>query len=202
MRTLSSIAEHQMVAAFLLAERTSPDFGPGVEHFRSRLGIPEPVIAQPDLSSVVENGQRARVLGYRGYGRDEALFAGFPAGVAWGMAEMELRDLQNVRYLKDPEWTALTGGSRRAADAAQRLTRSGRPGADEKLDRLILELARGRKFPPLILVGPDAGCPTEGLTLLEGHARLTAYLLRPELVSWPLEVIVGYSPDIVRWAWF
>ena len=41
MRTLSSIAEHQMVAAFLLAERTSPDFGPGVEHFRSRLGIPE-----------------------------------------------------------------------------------------------------------------------------------------------------------------
>ncbi len=68
MRTLSSIAEHQMVAAFLLAERTSPDFGPGVAHFRSRLGIPEPVIAPPNLSSVVENGQRARVLGYRAQG--------------------------------------------------------------------------------------------------------------------------------------
>ena len=66
MRTLSSIAEHQMVVAFLLAERTSPDFGRGVEHFRSRLGIPEPVISQPDLSSVGENQQRARVLGYRG----------------------------------------------------------------------------------------------------------------------------------------
>ena len=78
MRTLSSIAEHQMVGAFLLAERTSPDFGPGVEHFQSRLGIPEPDIAQPDLSSVLQNGQRARVLGYRSYGRGEAPFAGFP----------------------------------------------------------------------------------------------------------------------------
>ncbi len=41
-----------------------------------------------------------------------------------------------------------------------------------------------------------------GLTHLEGHARPTAYLLRPELIRWPIEVIVGYSPDIVRWARF
>lgn len=55
------------LAASLRAERTFPDFGRSVEHFRSRLGIPEPVIGQPDASSVVENDQRTHVLGGRGY---------------------------------------------------------------------------------------------------------------------------------------
>jgi hypothetical protein len=53
------------------------------------------------------------------------------------------------------------------------------------------------RFPPLILV--TAG-PPGGLVVLEGHVRLTAYMLRPDRLPPELEVLVGSSPDMAGWA--
>jgi hypothetical protein len=36
--------------------------------------------------------------------------------------------------------------------------------------------------------------------VLEGHARLTAYALRPEALPAELEVLLGRSPGIAEWA--
>jgi hypothetical protein len=57
--------------------------------------------------------------------------------------------------------------------------------------------AHGARFPPLILV--TAG-PAGGLVVLEGHVRLTAYMLRPDRLPLELEVLVGSSPDMAGWA--
>jgi hypothetical protein len=38
--------------------------------------------------------------------------------------------------------------------------------------------------------------------LLEGHVRLTAYALYPEYLPDELEVYLGISPEMSRWALF
>jgi hypothetical protein len=55
---------------------------------------------------------------------------------------------------------------------------------------------RGTRFPPLILV--TAGHQS-GLVVLEGHVRLTAFMLCPEALPPELEVLVGHSPAMTRW---
>ena len=59
------------------------------------------------------------------------------------------------------------------------------------------EVARGARFPPLILVTTG---PSGDLVVLEGHARLTAYMLCPDRLPPELEVLVGSSPGMAAWA--
>ncbi len=56
-------------------------------------------------------------------------------------------------------------------------------------------LAAGVSVPVLIMVGEDEHAP---LVLVEGHARLTAYFLRPDDMPVTLPVIVGYTNDMVK----
>jgi hypothetical protein len=46
----------------------------------------------------------------------------------------------------------------------------------------------------LVTAGDDAD-----LVLLEGHARLTGYMLHPEVLPPELEVLVGISPTMCEW---
>ncbi len=57
-------------------------------------------------------------------------------------------------------------------------------------------LRQGAQFPTLIFVGRDE---ESYLVVLEGHARLTAYLTAPECLPTELEVIVGFSEQITQW---
>ncbi|MCI0731627.1 MAG: hypothetical protein L0332_33545 [Chloroflexi bacterium] len=61
---------------------------------------------------------------------------------------------------------------------------------------LAQQVEQGTTFPELILVGRQPGSE---LVVLEGHVRLTAYALALACLPEELEVIVGYSPDIIRW---
>ena len=58
-------------------------------------------------------------------------------------------------------------------------------------------VAAGARFPPLILVSSGSG---NDLVVLEGHARLTAYAMRPEALPAELKVLLGSSPDMRAWA--
>jgi hypothetical protein len=58
------------------------------------------------------------------------------------------------------------------------------------------EVARGSRFPPLILATTD---PRADPVVLEGHARLTAFMLARDQLPPDLEVLVGSSPAMIRW---
>ncbi len=58
------------------------------------------------------------------------------------------------------------------------------------------ELQRGAQFPPLILVAKDVDAYQ---VVMEGHVRLTAYLIAPEYIPSKLEVILGYSEQLTDW---
>jgi hypothetical protein len=58
------------------------------------------------------------------------------------------------------------------------------------------ELRQGAQFPPLILVAKNVDTY---LVVMEGHVRLTAYLIAPEYIPSELEVIIGYSEHLTDW---
>lgn len=199
MRHLKRISEAEMIAVFLRTELSSSRIVPTISELVQRDGRDRSVISDPDLSNTADNVYRRQVLGaYRGYGRDAELFAGFPSRTRWYRAVATKDDLTRVRYINYDYWNELSGGSRMPADAAARI----RQGieifnvSNAGFWHLADAIAAGAIFPEMIMVGAWKGAP---LTLLEGHARLTAYFLRPEAIPSAMHVIVGYARDIVAW---
>jgi hypothetical protein len=198
MQHLHAIGEDEMVAAFLRAEIGSPRYGPVILSILDRDGHDRRLVDEPDLTTPAANAARRRLLGdYRGYGRNADVFTGFPAVVRWYRALAAKEDLARVRYIEYDYWTELSGGSRLVVDAVARI-RQGIEAcgvSNAGIWYLADAIAAGASPPEPILVGTGEGAP---LVILEGHVRLTAYLLRPEHLPPELELIVGYSPVMAK----
>ncbi|MBV9278696.1 MAG: hypothetical protein JOZ41_01315 [Chloroflexi bacterium] len=193
MQHLRPIPEEEMIATFLRTELTSSRFEQTILSILERNNRDRSVIEEPDLSNPADNRYRAQVLSeYRGYGRDRDVFTSVPDDVHWYRAQVTKADLARVRYIDYDYWTELSGGSRLAVDAAERVRQGievfgvGNGG----FWYMAEALKTGATFPELILVGAVGGGP---LVLLEGHVRLTSYFLAPECIPPLLPVIVGYA---------
>jgi hypothetical protein len=74
----------------------------------------------PDWQNAQENALRRTILGaYRGYGRNEDYFIGFPADVRWERVTLTKQELEQVRYIEYDYWVELAGGTRMAVDGAK-----------------------------------------------------------------------------------
>jgi hypothetical protein len=197
MRVLRESSDEEMVAIFLQGELSSERFGPAIRDQLAVMAQPEALLTRPDLADQHANEARRDVLAAtRGYGKDRELFEFFPAGVHWVRALLGPDELARVRYIEYSYWNEISGGSRLAADAARRIKAGveafGVP--NERFLSAAAAVARGVRFPPLILAGerPDT------LVCLEGNLRLTGHAL----VGFPVEVecLVGTAPTIGDWA--
>lgn len=198
MQHLYPIDEDEIVAVFLQTEVASSRFRPTILAYLRRDGRDPRIVERPDLADMDENAYRRHLLGlHRGYRRDADVFTAMPADVRWYRALITPAELARVRYINDDYWIELSGGSRLARDAAARIRQGieafgvGNGGFWYLADAL----AAGASFPELILVGADENAP---LVLLEGHARLTAYALRPDCLPPTMPVLVGYARDMVK----
>ena len=198
--------EAEMIAEFLRQEYASRDrYGARLDACLDAEGVHDRLITEPDLANHDDNAARRRLFGrYRGYGTDEPSYlTGFPTeGVDWFWAGLGRDDVLGVRYIRYSYWTALSAGTRSPAVAAERIHAGTEVYGVSNAGFLDLaeRLREGLRVPPLILVTarpltPDA----DGLVVLEGHARLTAYALAPEAIPAELGVLVGTSPAIARW---
>jgi hypothetical protein len=199
MRVVGPSSEDEMVAVFLRGELSSSRFGPHIRRALLEVEVQERVIADPRVDDEAENDARRRVLDHtRAYSRKEGLFGGFPGDVTWQRVALTAEDLAKVRYIDYDYWIELSGGSRLALDGA----RNARAGAapfgvsSDGFVELAEELAAGARFPELILV---TASPAEPVVVLEGHARLTAYLMRPDAVPDEFEALLGTSPAMAGW---
>lgn len=98
-----------------------------------------------------------------------------PADVHWTRAELNPAELAHVRYIEYSYWNELSGGTRLPIDAARRI-REGVRAFDVSNQGFLAAaraVARGERFPPLILAGRDYA----DMVCLEGHLRLTGYAL-------------------------
>lgn len=188
-----------MVALFVRTELASERWHDDLQALLDQAGISGEVVTNPDLDDEAGNQARRRLLtGKRGYSDRTDYFEGFPDDVSWQWMAISADELAKVRYIEYDYWNELSGGSRLPVDAAARI----RAGVTPFMipNHRVLDLAQavveGAKFPPLILVTTGSGAD---LVVLEGHLRLTAYMLSREWLPPELEVLVGSSQGMTRW---
>jgi hypothetical protein len=197
MRVVRESSDEEMVASFLQGEISSERFGAAIRDQLTAVGQSEELVTQPDLADPRANKARANVLGAtRGYGEDRELFEFFPTAVEWVRALLAPNELARVRYIEYSYWNEISGGSRLPADAARRIQAGveafGVP--NQRFLAVAGAVARGERFPPMILAGERPG----ELVCLEGNLRLTGHAL----AGFPVEVecLVGIAPTMGRWA--
>ncbi len=199
MRRLRPGSQAEMVALFLRTELPAARFRDKLRALLERDGLPGHVVTAPDLNDDEENQARLRLLTqHRDYGTRTELFDGFPDDVRWQWMAITPAELARVRFIDYDYWVELSGGTRLAADAAPRIRAGVAPfgvSSDWALG-MAREMAGGARFPPLILVTTGPG---GDLVVLEGHARLTAFMLARDWLPPELEVLVGSSPAMPRW---
>ena len=196
---IAPATEDEMIATFLSGELGSSRFGVLLEQALAQHGLTRDIIASPDPTNEVENRQRRDLLTtYRGWGQEESVFGGLPADqVAWMWVELgegELRErVFYIRYF----WEEFSGGTRRPLQIARRV-RHGDPDVGSDLYLAILEDARRGRMPPEPILLADPGM--ERLVILEGHMRITAYMVDSAAVAFPIRAMVGVSADIAEWS--
>jgi hypothetical protein len=196
LRRSERIAEDDMLAAFLAAEVDSRRFSAPVRAVLDAAGLDDDAVrARTTDDPVTTERRRAALANYRGWERDENVFAGLPTtSIDWWRGELARSALAAVDVVKfvfelDP--------SLRTRHLLE-LRDLGRDMAEEP-DIVATAAAIRRGDPivePILVTAPSA----ERLVILEGHTRLSAYArLDGEAPAW-IPVIVGITPDAAEWS--
>ncbi len=188
-----------MVALFVRTELASDRWHDDLQALLDQAGISAEVVTKPDLDDEAGNQARRWLLtGKRGYSDRTDYFEGFPDDVTWQWMAISADELAKVRYIEYDYWNELSGGSRLPVDAATRIRAGVTPFMipNHRVLDLAQAVAEGAQFPPLILVTTGPG---GDVVLLEGHVRLTAFILAREWLPPELEVLVGSSAGMARW---
>lgn len=198
---LGPATENDMVLAFLRAEVESPRFGAIYSQCLDRLnafGITrERLIENADVDSSRDNAQRVELLkAVRGYRANNLLFRSFPNDVTWRRVGVEPADWKRVRYANYPTWATLSRGTRVVTDGARNIDSINAEDANDNIRALAAELGKGKRYPDLIgVVDGD-----DGIILIEGHSRATAYALARFQET--VRCIVGSSTHMTDWAFY
>jgi hypothetical protein len=187
--------ECDMVIAFLQAELSSPEYSKFIQPNLERNGLSRDFIDSPDLENEFHNDFRRKLLGYRGFGLNKALFTGFPSDVRWHFVEIEPQDHQLLFYAKDDSWIRISERTRSVQHAAGRIDRFEQPGTADRVRAIQRDLADGKSMARLILVESQNGT----LILVEGHKRATAYVS----LKWPrFSALLGFSATMRNWSYY
>ena len=199
MRIVEPVNEDEVVALFLKTEIESVRFRDAILKLLLRDGRDRALVDDPDTSDVGQNAYRRGLLGeFRGWGRNQAMFEGFPVDICWFRAVISKVELAQVRYIDYSYWVELSGGTRLPEEAAICI----RAGVDvfgvpsSGFLPFAEAVRQGSAFPDLILVAKNEH---SYLVVMEGNARLTGYFLEPEYIPDGLEVLVGFSKAITNW---
>src|SRR5260370_38685492 len=98
-----------MIAVYLQTELNSVRFRRDIEAYAQKERIDLHMLHVPDWRNAQENALRRAILGvYRGYGRNEGYFIGFPAGVRWEQVIFTREELEQVRDIAYYDWVGMS----------------------------------------------------------------------------------------------
>ncbi|MCX8074194.1 MAG: hypothetical protein N2749_01225 [Clostridia bacterium] len=202
MKIIRKSTPDEMIAVFLKSEVTSKRFSKSLVSIIESMNIDLNIITNPDITNNSENSVRRSLLNYyRGYENNKYIFKDFPKDIEWYYVELTQFELKKVKYINYNYWVELSSGSRLAIDALEKIQK-GIKVFDKDNDDYIkaaLEFRKGAIFDPLIIVAPIE--EQENMVVLEGHLRLTAYMLEINHIN-SLEVLIGYSPKCELEKWY
>lgn len=197
MRLTQPVTEEVMVASWLKAEYDSERFSKPISRYLGRHAIDNSFITHPDLTDYEGNAWRRSLL-QRNLSR--GILKRFPwQSTRWLKLELESRE-EIGRLYTNPGmvWLSLTEGKRELAVAADFIVRVPK-NKDPHSHVLGIQKRIGESDPlepPILITASDSLDRPVGI--LEGHLRLVAYYLSDQ-TSFPLECIVGISPQIASW---
>ena len=188
---LGSATINDAILAFLQAE-IEAEHGSRIRHAIEVLrGDRSALIDKPDLGDTHANAVRAAILGeYRGFGRNEALFDGFPSDTSWRRVLLDVNDIGQLKYVGTKEFFILSNGTQLVGEGARNYRAN--PATAKKVDIIRDKILRGVSFPELVLVQDGQG----QFVIIEGNHRATAYAV--EGVN-DIRALVGTSVTMDRW---
>ena len=190
MRKIKLSNEDEMVYEFLKMEIYSDRFREKIEAILTEMDIDRSIVLNGNLMSEQENGIRAEILRrFRGY-RNNEIFEHFPTKIDWVWTVFDQEDISKILYIEYSYWNELSNYTGSPLEAAKTIL-SGKTVYDVPNDGSIKgaqRLKEGRRFPPLIFLTDES---ESRYIILEGHGRMTAYGLVPELFE-NVSVLLGY----------
>lgn len=183
--------EDDMVAIFICAELDSPRFGAELRSTAERMELSIDML----IDNVAPAGYVARrrlLEAYRGWGRYQSVFGGMPDDIGWIWAQMDENELQERVFTINWHFQEAFGTRRVEAISSENWE-----SKDECRNRLQQARRESRKLePPILLSKPDFA----RFVILEGHSRILSYVANPELMVYPIDVLIGTSERITEWS--
>jgi len=199
MKILRNITEDEMIYVFIKEQMGSFRFAEEMEKIMRRHSADRKIIDTPNFQDEKENKLRKKLLqSFKGSDDEGSLFDDFPKNVLWKRAILIKDDLMKVKYIDYDYWNELSNGTRLVSEGATSI----RKGieifnqSNQNFWNAFEALKKGVKFPEPILIAKNF---VSDLVVVEGHLRLTVYLLNPKYTPNEIEIIVGFSEDFQDW---
>jgi len=199
MKILKDISEEEMTHMFIMQQIGSFRFAEEMEGIIKRHGINRQIIDNPNFEDQNENELRLKLRQSFGGSDDEGhLFDNFPKNVSWKRAVISKEDLMRVKYIDYDYWIELSNGTRLVKDGTSNIIKGieifGQ--SNQKFWDALEALKNGAKFPEPILITKNL---SSDIVVVEGHLRLTVYLLDPVYTPNEIEVVIGFSENFQDW---
>ena len=199
MRKIKQSNENEMIYEFLKMEFSSERYSEKILSVLSEMNIDKSIILNGDIESEQENVLRTEVLRrFRGY-PDKEIFERFPSKINWLWTLFDQEDIGKIFYIEYSYWNELSNYTGSPLEAAKTIL-SGKTIYDVPNDNSIKgaeKIKAGHKFPPLIFLTDEN---QSRYIILEGHGRMTAYGLVPDLFQ-DVSVLLGVceANELNKW---
>lgn len=184
---------------FIMQQIGSFRFADEMQQIMKKLGVDRKIINNPNFKDQNENELRLKLRqSFGGSDDDGRLFDNFPKNVSWKRAMITKDDLIKVKYIDYDYWIELSNGTRLVKDGASSVNKGIEIfGQSNKIFWDALDaLKQGVQFPEPILITKNL---SSDLVVIEGHLRLTVYLLDPNYTPDEIEIIIGFSENFKGW---
>ena len=203
MEIIRQASEDEMVLEFLKAEINTINSGQrniqnAINSELQRLGKDKKIITEGTIFDG-QNETRSEILGNsRGYKKNKMLFRNFPSIRQWDFVNLGGRDFEKLKYINLEKWIKLSNGTRYVVEAAKKIQINKNNEYNEFIKGTEFIRNGGKFRPPIILTDEKE----EELIILEGHNRLTIYMLVLDKEK-KIEAFVGRcrNEELTKWEW-
>ncbi len=199
MKIIKDITDEEMTYMFIKQQLESFRFAEEMKQIMTKFGANKNIIDKPNFKDQNENELRKKLLQSFGGSDDEGhLFDNFPKNVSWKKALLTKKDLKRVKYIDYDYWNELSNGTRLVKDGALSIKKGVEIFGqnNQKFWDALDTLKKGVKFPEPILIAKNLSAD---LVVVEGHLRLTVYLLDTKYTPGEIEAILGFSENFQDW---
>ncbi|HRY82099.1 MAG TPA: hypothetical protein P5232_00120 [Candidatus Moranbacteria bacterium] len=199
MKILKPVTEHEVTALLFKYNYSSFRFGEKLKAIIKERGINKNIIINPNTQNEKENIIREKLM--RSFDGDDIggyLSQDFPNNVQWKLVRINKQEIQQIKYLNYSYWNELSNHKRYIAEGVKTIKKGVEifSQSNDIFFKAFEALKQGAKFPPPVLIAKNE---QSDLVAVDGHLRLTCYLLDSKYTPKEIDAYIGYSENFANW---